>query len=186
MRILITILLLVGIENKLCAIEFQNLVFPDSVQVTGKTLLLNGLGVREATFLSIDVYVAALYLQSKSQAAQKIVESNQIKRITMTFVRNVEAPKLRDAWTEGYQKNCGKECKTLRPGLNKLNGLMGDMKEGDILALTFYPTHLVVDRNNKSLGSIQGKQFSPIILSIWLGKEPPNESLKRGLLGMDT
>src|SRR5262245_6919743 len=35
---------------------------PDSVKTGGADLVLNGLGIRKATFLEVKVYVAALYL----------------------------------------------------------------------------------------------------------------------------
>jgi Chalcone isomerase-like len=47
--------------------------FPDSLSSDGVELLLNGLGVRKATFLNIEVYVAALYLPQKSTNAAQIL-----------------------------------------------------------------------------------------------------------------
>jgi hypothetical protein len=36
------------------------------ITVAGKTLTLNGMGLREATILNIDVYVAGLYVEHPS------------------------------------------------------------------------------------------------------------------------
>ena len=39
---------------------------PDTLQVDGKTLHLNGLGLRTYSFLRIHIYVAGLYLEHLS------------------------------------------------------------------------------------------------------------------------
>ena len=59
-----------------CAAELAGVVMPEQVTVDGKTLVLNGLGLREATFLRVDVYVAGLYLEEKSQDADKTQDSS--------------------------------------------------------------------------------------------------------------
>ena len=46
---------------------------PDSVKAGGTDLVLNGLGIRKATFLKVKVYVAGLYLPQKSGDAGKII-----------------------------------------------------------------------------------------------------------------
>jgi len=43
--------------------ELAGVTFPDQISVDSRTLLLNGMGLREATILKVDVYVAALYLE---------------------------------------------------------------------------------------------------------------------------
>src|SRR3989337_2459246 len=73
---------------------------PDQATVEGKTLVLNGMGLREATFLKVAVYVAGLYLESKSADANAILGSSQVKRISMHFVRDVRADQMRYAGKE--------------------------------------------------------------------------------------
>ncbi len=61
--------------------ELAGVTLPDQVTVESRTLVLNGMGLREATFLKVDVYVAGLYLERKSSAADEIVSSDQAKRL---------------------------------------------------------------------------------------------------------
>ena len=49
--------------------ECKDVNFPEQVQVEGSTLTLNGLGLRQATVLKVNVYVAALYVVKPSTDA---------------------------------------------------------------------------------------------------------------------
>lgn len=49
-------------QGKTC----KGVSFPDQVQIEGSTLALSGLGLRQATMLKVNVYVAALYVTKTS------------------------------------------------------------------------------------------------------------------------
>lgn len=157
---------------------------PDSVEAGGAALVLNGLGIRKATFLNVKVYVAGLYLPQKSGDAEKIIGTKQPWQLVLRFVRDVDASDIRDAWEEGFEKNAGDKLATLQPRIKTLNGRMVDFKEGQYLSFTDDPAKgVVVDVNGASGAAIEGADFANALLSIWLGREPPNEDLKSGLLG---
>jgi hypothetical protein len=40
-----------------------------------------------------------------------------------------------------------------------------------------------VDVNGAGGNAIEGADFATTLLSIWIGREPPNEDIKSGLLG---
>jgi hypothetical protein len=157
---------------------------PDSVEAGGAALVLNGLGIRKATFLNVKVYVAGLYLPQKSGDAEKIIGAKQPWQLVLRFVRDVDASDIRDAWEEGFEKNAGDKLATLQPRIKTLNARMVDFKEGQYLSFTDDPAKgVVVDVNGASGAAIEGADFANALLSIWLGREPPNEDLKSGLLG---
>src|SRR5690242_10476784 len=56
--------------------ECKGVSFPDQAQVDGSALTLNGLGLRQATMLKVNVYVAALYVPRTSGDANAILASN--------------------------------------------------------------------------------------------------------------
>ena len=56
---------------------------PDTFQLGGQQLVLNGLGERSEYM--VKVYVAGLYLPKKSSDAGSIVQSNSPKRIVLQF-----------------------------------------------------------------------------------------------------
>ena len=168
------------------ALEKGGVSFPDQAQVAGKTLKLNGLGVRKATIFKVSVYVAALYLEAKSGKSAEILSSPGVKRLEMHFVRDVKADKIRGAWSESFAKTCPPSCDTLNPLLSQFNGWMADMKTGDTMALTFFNDHVEVSVKGQTVGVLQHKSISNVLLAIWLGAEPPNASLKEGLLGQES
>jgi len=157
---------------------------PDTVKAGGADLVLNGLGIRKATFLNVKVYVAGLYLPQKSGDAGKIIGANEPWQLVLRFVRDVDASDIRDAWEEGFEKNAGDKLATLQPRIKTLNARMVDFKEGQYLSFTDDPAKgVAVDVNGASGAVIEGADFANALLSIWLGREPPNEDLKSGLLG---
>jgi hypothetical protein len=158
--------------------------FPDQSLVAGSALTLNGLGLRQATMLKVNVYVAALYVAKVSADANTILGANTPKEIILHFVRDVDAGELQKAWEEGFVSNAGEQMSTLKERIEKLKGWMADMKSGQQLTFTHKPgAGIEVNVNGTVKGTIDGDDFAKAFFSIWLGAHPPNEDLKAGLLG---
>jgi hypothetical protein len=159
---------------------------PDQVEAEGRTLTLNGLGVREATALRVQVYVAGLYLETPSSDPAEVIESEQIKRMHLVFVRDVSRDDIADAMREGIAANAGPRAAALEPQLAQLLTWLEPMKSGQSLIFTYVPQRgVLVHIDGASRGVIEGPEFARVLFSIWLGPEPPNQGLKRGLLGQD-
>lgn len=166
------------------AAECQKIAFPDSVKAGDADLVLNGLGIRKATMLNVKVYVAGLYLPQKSTDAGQILGSDQPWRLVLRFMRDVDASDIRDAFDEGFEKTAGEELEAMRKRIEALNAEIMDFKEGHYLAYGYDPaTGSVVDVNGATGAPIEGADFANALLAISIGKEPPNEDLKSGLLG---
>jgi hypothetical protein len=156
---------------------------PDSVQVDGKSLVLNGLGLREATFLKIDVYVAGLYVEKKSSDAAALMAPGT-KQLVMHFVRSVGKADIVKSWQEGVEKNAKSQAGAVKERFERVYAVMNDVAEGDEMVLTEIPGKGVTFAlKGKDLVTIPGEDFAKVLWSIWLGAEPPNPDLKEGLLG---
>ena len=156
--------------------------FPDNVVVGGESLLLNGLGMREATIFKVDVYVAGLYVKQRSQDARTLITTDEIKRLRLEFVREVDREDLTEAFDEAFDK-LG-VASTHAKALARLNGWMASMSKGNSLTLTYQPGKGVEVRlNGKLKGTISGAGFARALWKVWLGPHPPNAGLKTGLLG---
>ena len=59
--------------------DIDGVSFPDTKQVGGRTLRLNGFGLRTVTFPQIRVYVASLYLEYPYQYPDAIMRSPEAK-----------------------------------------------------------------------------------------------------------
>lgn len=157
---------------------------PDTMNVAGKQLTLNGMGVREATWLKVDVYVAGLYVEKVSSSPQQIINSDTTKALVLRFVRDVDRDDITKAWSDGFRNNATVSLAQLQPKIKQLNAWMPAFKEGDTLSFVYVPAEgVVVEINGQRKGVIKDPDFTRSLFSIWLGAKPPTGDLKRGLLG---
>ena len=170
------------------AVEIEGVTLPDSIQLQGKTLYLNGAGIRTKFFF--DIYVGGLYLEqhaSKAKAkAKEILADTANKRITMDFLYGeVEKEKLTDGWEEGFEKNqSAAHMKDLQTRLGNFNALFSDARRGDSVVFDLLDdgsTH--VSFNGHEKGVIKGVDFQQALLAVWLGKKPADSDLKKAMLG---
>jgi hypothetical protein len=188
MRTMTVALLAALISIPAYAAKMVGVDFPDSQKVGDQELVLNGLGLREAT-LGIDVYVAGLYLPSKTAEAKTVLSKETPKHIHMHFVINsfmkkkVSQDDQVGAWKEGFENN-GVDISKIKAESDKLFGWMTEMKAGDTMAFTYIPgegTTVMVKGQKK--GTIPGDYFQEAVFKSFVGPKPPNEGLKTGLLG---
>jgi hypothetical protein len=172
-----------GVETAV-AKECHGINVPEQVQVQASPLMLNGLGLRQATMFKVNVYVAALYVAQKSTDANAILASNTPKKLVLHFVRDVDGADLTKAWDEGFEHNAQEQLPALKTRIEQLKGWMADMKSGQQLAFTHKPgAGIEVEVNGAVQGTVEGDDFARAFLAIWLGAKPPNPDLKAGLLG---
>ena len=181
--VLVSVITVLGIgvaHGKDC----QGVNFPEQMQLDGSTLRLNGLGLRQATFLKVNVYVAALYVANVSSDPQALLGSNTPKELILHFLHNASDDDLKKAWEEGFEHNAKAQLPALHERIETLKSWMADMKSGQRLTFIHKPgAGVQVDVNGTVKGTITGDDFATAFLSIWLGPHPPNENLKSGLLG---
>jgi hypothetical protein len=164
--------------------ELDGVTLPDQVTVEGRTLALNGMGLRQATILRVHVYVAGLYLEARSPDASQIIASEGTKRLVLHFVRDVGRGNLVEAWDEGFAKSAGPGLAALRDRVTTLDTWMVDVKRGETLVFTQIPRRgVVVEVKGQTKGTLDGADFARALWGIWLGDRPPNPELKKGLLG---
>jgi hypothetical protein len=164
--------------------ECKGVTFPDQVQVEGSNLVLNGLGLRQATMFKVNVYVAALYVAKASSDPKAILGAGTPVELVLQFVRDVGAGDIAKGWEEGFANNASEQLPALKERIATLNGYMNDVKTGQRLTFTIKPgAGVQVNVNGTIKGTIKGDDFAKAFLSIWLGAQPPNPEIKTGLLG---
>jgi hypothetical protein len=161
--------------------QLEGVTLADTVKAGGKTLLLNGVGLRKKAMFK--VYVGGLYLESPSKDAGAILSSDQAKAIRLHFLRDLKKGQLVEAFQEGFDANA-KDKAAQKATFDKMLALVPDVKEGSTMTFTYVPgkgtTLQVAD---KELGAFEGKGFADAVFSIWLGPKPPSEDLRKGMLG---
>ena len=150
--------------------ECNGVVFPEQAQIQGGALTLNGLGMRKATLLKVNVYIAALYVAKKSNDPNAVLGSGSPYELVLQFVRDVGAADIARGWDEGFEKNAKGQLAALKDRIATLNGWMTDMKVGQRLIFSFKPgAGVQVNVNGAGKGMIKGDDFGKALLSIWLG-----------------
>jgi hypothetical protein len=158
--------------------------FPETLTVEGKELKLNGAGLR--TKVVFKVYAAGLYLQNPSSSAQQAIESDQVKRVRMSMLRDLEKKAIVDAIVDGFKKNAGDKLPALKQRLDTFTKAIPDLKKGDELVLTYVPGKgTTIESKAGQKISVEGKDFADALFAVWLGKNPVDGSLKDGMLGKE-
>jgi chalcone isomerase-like protein len=168
------------------AAECHGIEFPQTIEVQGTPLVLNGLGIRKATFLKVRVYVAALYVpQGARPDARAIIASPGPMQLVLHFVRGVGARDIRNAFEEGFEaQGGGRVPVALASRVALLNSWMQDMHSGEVMTLVRIPGRgIELELDRQTVGDIPGEDFGQALFAIWLGDHPPNPELRSGLLG---
>ncbi|RMH16875.1 MAG: hypothetical protein D6698_09055 [Gammaproteobacteria bacterium] len=174
--------------------EIEGVMLPEQIEVEGKTLYLNGAGIRSKFFF--DIYVGALYLPQKISDVRQILALQDTRKVTMHFLyRHISQKKMRNAWEEGFRENLAREeWVALEDRIRLFQGFFSDVNRGDVYEFEMLPEGRTIIRGTRvrgikkekhlvPLGSIDGKDFQRALLLVWLGHEPADEDLKAAMLG---
>lgn len=166
----------------LAAATLAGVTLPDTAQVAGKNLVLNGLGLR--TKVIVKVYIGGLYLEQKSSDANAIIKADAPKQIVLKFVHSASKSQMSDAFQESFKDNTPDAMKTMKADIDQLLGALEAVKPGDQMVFTYVPgTGSTFALNGKDKVTIAGPAFGQVLFSVWLGPKPPNTDLKKGMLG---
>ncbi len=169
------------------AAEVSGVKIEDTTTVAGKSLVLNGAGMRKK--FVINVYVAALYLQEKKGTAADVMALATPKRMALTMQREVSSDEFGQLFIESMNKNSTKEEKAKVVGqtgkFGEMFAALDKVKKGDVIHMDWVPGQGTVTSVN---GKITGETLPDIaffnaVLRIWLGEKPAQDDLKDALLG---
>ncbi len=164
------------------AAEAAGVRMPDTVTVEGKTLKLNGMGLRKKVVFK--VYVAGLYLEKTSSAAAAVISSDEIRQMRLHVLRSLKAKQVTEAIEEGFEKNSKPQMAALKNRLQKFSSMFADVAEGDLILMTYVPGKgTSVSIMGAERGTVEGKDFADALFAVWLGPNPVQEDLKKALLG---
>jgi len=173
--------LVVAATATLLGASLAGVTLPDTTQVAGKTLVLNGMGVRSK--IGFKVYVGGLYLEQKSADAETILGTDAPRRIVMHFLRDVDRDAMVEAFQESFAANSSNAA-SMKGDFDKMLAAFQPITSGDEWAFTYVPgkgTTLTV--KGADTLTIPGQPFGRAMFACFLGAKPPSGSLKTGLLG---
>ena len=182
MRKLAVALSFLLLSSQAFALDVAGVNVAQTVSAHGKTLTLNGSGIRKKLFFK--VYVGSLYTERKVTTPAQLLAEPGEKLVRMNFVHSkVEKEKIVEAFAEGLANNS--------PGVARsaeakafLSWFTADFVAGDTVDISLSPDGTVAaSHNGKALGSVRSPALVQGVLLIWFGEKPADGDLKKGMLG---
>ncbi len=163
--------------------SLAGVTLPETVDLAGNSLILNGIGLRKKFF--IKVYVGGLYLGARESSAARAIGTDGPRRMVMQFLFGVSKEQLCDAWKEGLEDNTPNAPPEVKKGFDSLCGWMEAIEKGNQIVLTYLPEQgTTVEVNGKVKGILPGKATADAILNTWIGPKPgPGNDFKTAVLG---
>lgn len=182
-------LLLFGTSPALFALTIAGVNVPDSAQVAGQSLRLNGAGTRLMAGI-FKVYVVALYLPEPQHTPEAVFAEGQNKRLVLHLLFNVSTQQLLDATQQLLIENhSALEMKALSALWHTFAHLFKqrtEMNAGDEIVLDFVSNQgCQVSVNGQLVGQVSEQKFMRALLKVWLGEHPAQANLKQQLLGAE-
>lgn len=156
----------------------------EQVNVQGSNLQLNGLAVHSE--LRQEWFLNGLYLTSKSDDPEEILNSPMIKRMQIKVLAD-ELPgrRLKRFWIERI-KNNNEASLVLEnaKGVRDLADVLGqDLAAGDTIDIDHVPAQGTVIQINGAVVATVSENVFPLMLNTWIGDRPPSSEFKDAILG---
>ncbi len=165
------------------AAQLAGVNLPDTRQVAGTRLLLNGIALRTYSIVNLHIYVAGLYLERRSSSAETILRSPEMKLLEIHFLRDVGQDEARKAWRSGFANNCQAPCRLDPQAVARFIAKVPAVHRGDVSMFLFTQDGMTVTFNGRTLGTTSNLYFAQQVLGTFLGPVPPTPRVKRELLG---
>ena len=184
MRKLIAFISLVFLSFSVSAVELGGISMPDSLEVDGQELVLNGAGIRSK--FVFDLYVAGLYLGVQESDAEKIIASADPMALRLHIISSkITSEKMTKATRNGFKKATGGKVEPIATEIKMFLEAFSDKIEvGDIFEFVATSDQaMVISKNGAQQQTIMSTEFKQALFGIWLSDKPVKAKLKKQLLG---
>jgi hypothetical protein len=162
--------------------EVEGVQVPETLQVEGKQLSLVGAGTRTKFF--VKVYVASLYMEGPRKDAGSVLAADEVKRVQMVMLRDMDKRQIAGAIREAFSRNAKAQLPVLQERLDQLIAQVPDARKGETIVITYVPAKgTLLSGIGGEKAVIPGKDFADAMFSVWLGKNPVDDNLKKAMLG---
>ncbi len=179
----ILILLLLCLAQPATAMEIHGVRLPDSLEVGGHRLVLNGAGIRSKYLL--DIYIGALYLAQPGRDGTAIARADAPMLMRMHFLFDGIPPeRLSRGWMRGLKKRAPHAGPDLERAMRRFCGLFTvRVRKNDVYDVAWLPGRgMEVSFNGRLLATIDNLALKQTLFAIWLGNTPGDADLKKALL----
>ena len=170
------------------SVQLKGHSYPKTIQLEGKTLQLNGAGVRYKFI--VPVYTAALYTEKPVKSEAEFLAAPGSKRLILTMLRKVDSNELGYMFAKAMKVNIDpKDMVTALPGLARMGQVFADAKAvnpGDTIIMDWMvkgKNTVIAIRNEVQGEPFADAAFHRALMGVWLGKNAADAQLKKALLG---
>jgi hypothetical protein len=162
----------------------KNKKMPENISAEKQQLVLNGYGVRKKFY--IDLFEGGLYLTERSKDANKIIQDDKPMSIRIHVISDLITGKrleenMRSEFDRVTNGNWGAHKANIE---TVMNAFKEDINKGDVFDLVYLPgSGLTIYKNNKEQALVKSLDFKKLLYSIWLGDDPQDAKLKKGMIG---
>jgi hypothetical protein len=156
-----------------------------TVKRDNSELVLNGAGIRKKVFFKL--YVAGLYLQSKTTNGYEVIMGDKEMMMRLTITSGIiSSDNMSEAIQEGFEKSMNGNTELLK---DKIESFISTFKKdpikgGDVFEIWYIPGVGVQPiKNGKLQNTIAGMDFKKALFGIWFSGNPVDADLKKNLLG---
>lgn len=167
--------------NMVWAKKIADTKIPDERLCGGKTLPLQGAGLRTATFLNIKVYVVAYYAADKVKKGEDANSKSRPICYEVTYLRDVDDEDVDKAWKFTFKESSEFPYSALDAHVKLLQDYLGEIKGERKHLFEMVEGKTILHENGKVKGEIPGVEFQKNFFSIWYGKNPPTEEVQEEL-----
>ncbi|SDG54458.1 chalcone isomerase family protein [Psychroflexus sediminis] len=163
--------------------EIAGIVLPNTFEIGETQLSLNGAGVREKYWM--DMYAGGLYTAEKMNVAQNVRNADVPMLIKLHIVSGlISSDKMSSSVEDGFENSTGGNTEPFRAKIDKFKSFFSEeITKNDVFDITYTPaTGVVVFKNYKELGTIEGLDFKKVLFGIWFGEKPADKDLMKGML----
>lgn len=166
--------------------KINGVTLPAKLTCDKEELLLNGGGLRKKMLFK--VYVAGLYLKSKSKNGQEICQVDRPMAIRLQITSSmVNSKNLAEAVREGFTASMSGKTVPLQDKIDTFIRIFDKekIKEGDVFDMCYVPASGVMTyKNTKLQGTIAGLDFKKALFGVWISDHSIDDNLRDGLLGI--
>ena len=148
--------------------EISGVTIPKTYSFNNKNLVLNGSSIREKYFM--DIYIGSLYLESKSNNAKEIVNSESDMGFRLKIVSSlITSSKMKDGIKESFGK-VAKQYPVDPAVFNKFLNLFNEkINKGDEFFIAYNVTNgMMIYKNKALIGTIKNLPLKKALYSTWL------------------
>ena len=168
--------------------------YPDEITVEtaggSAELKATGVGLREKTFMKVDVYTIVSYIPADAtlageakEAGLALIALDAPKRIQMDLRRGFSREKLINAFVDVIKKNY-EDTSAIDDDMATFSAYFTrDAEEGDLIVFDYCPQKgLTTILNGEVTGVIENFAFTRALWTVWFGEKPANKGLREDLL----